>query len=61
MKTKLLIVEDEPGLVLTLSDRLSSEGYVIQTAKDGNTGLNLAVNQSFDLHKTEDELYIEKI
>ncbi len=49
MKTKILIVEDEPGLVLTLSDRLTSEGYGIQTAQDGNTGLDLAVNESFDL------------
>lgn len=49
MKTKILIVEDEPGLILTLTDRLTSEGYVIRIAENGNTGLKLATNESFDL------------
>ena len=31
---RLLLVEDEPGLQLTLSDRLMSEGYEVETAGD---------------------------
>ena len=27
MKKRVLLVEDEPGLVMTLTDRLSEEGY----------------------------------
>jgi two-component system alkaline phosphatase synthesis response regulator PhoP len=42
-------VEDEPGLVLTLSDLLRAEGYTVESAIDGPTGLARAVNESFDL------------
>ena len=35
----IILVEDEPGLVLTLSDLLSSEGYEVDTASDGPSGL----------------------
>lgn len=49
MKPKILLVEDEPGLVLTLTDRLSSEGYALETATDGETGFERAVSESFDL------------
>ncbi len=46
---RLLLVEDEPGLQLTLSDRLISEGYQVDTAGDGDTGLALATSGGFDL------------
>ena len=36
---RILLVEDEPSLVLTLSDRLLSEGYRVETAGDGNEAL----------------------
>lgn len=36
---RLLLVEDEPGLRLTLTDRLRSEGYDVHTAVDGEEGL----------------------
>ncbi len=39
---RVLIVEDEAGLRLTLSDRLASEGYVVETAPDGEAGLERA-------------------
>jgi len=42
-------VEDEPGLQLTLSDRLRREGYVVDTAGDGQTGLDKAATGEFDL------------
>ncbi len=47
--TEVLIVEDEPGLVLTMSDRLRSEGYSVSTAMDGESGLQAASTGSFDL------------
>jgi two-component system alkaline phosphatase synthesis response regulator PhoP len=35
-------------LVLTLSDRLTSEGYQIESARDGESGLERASNEAFD-------------
>ncbi len=46
---RVLLVEDEPGLQLTLSDRLMSEGYEVETAGDGDTGLALGTSGAFDL------------
>jgi two-component system alkaline phosphatase synthesis response regulator PhoP len=46
---KILLVEDEPGLVLTLTDRLVSEGYTVEAATDGETALEIAGEGSFDL------------
>jgi two-component system alkaline phosphatase synthesis response regulator PhoP len=45
---RILFVEDEPGLVMTLTDRLRSEGYAVETAGDGEAGLALAASESFD-------------
>ena len=49
MKKRLLLIEDEPGLVLTLTDRLTSEGYRVETALDGEAGLARAAGEPFDL------------
>src|SRR5476651_1071412 len=46
---RVLLVEDEPGLRLTLSDRLVSEGYTVETASDGESGLASASGGGFDL------------
>jgi two-component system, OmpR family, alkaline phosphatase synthesis response regulator PhoP len=46
---RILLVEDEPSLVLTLTDRLLSEGYEVESAGDGQTGLSLALEGGFDL------------
>jgi DNA-binding response OmpR family regulator len=46
---RLLLVEDEPGLVLTLTDRLSREGYAVEAAADGESGLARASSSPFDL------------
>ena len=46
---RLLLVEDEPGLVLTLTDRLVREGYAIESSTDGESGLERAVAEGFDL------------
>jgi DNA-binding response OmpR family regulator len=47
--TRILLVEDEPSLVLTLTDRLVSEGYRVETAGDGNSALARAEETPFDL------------
>jgi two-component system, OmpR family, alkaline phosphatase synthesis response regulator PhoP len=46
---RVLLVEDEPSLVLTVVDRLVSEGYRVETARDGEEGLSRALRESFDL------------
>ncbi len=46
---RLLLVEDEPALVLGLSDRLRAEGYEIEVALDGLRGLELAASGGHDL------------
>ena len=46
---RILLVEDEPGLVMTLTDRLQREGYAIETATDGESGLQRATREPFDL------------
>jgi DNA-binding response OmpR family regulator len=46
---RILIVEDEPALVLTLSDRLRAEGYEVEAADTGDLGLRRAREGSFDL------------
>lgn len=49
MTKRLLLIEDEPGLVLTLTDRLTSEGYHVEAATDGTVGLARATSEPFDL------------
>ena len=46
---RLLLVEDEPGLQLALSDRLTSEGYRVETAADGETAVVRATGEAFDI------------
>jgi len=49
MNESILIVEDEQALRTTLSDRLRAEGYVVDTAEDGQEGANKAMSLPFDL------------
>ena len=46
---RILLVEDEIGIRVTLADRLRSEGYEVETAEDGEQGLELARQGGFDL------------
>jgi two-component system, OmpR family, alkaline phosphatase synthesis response regulator PhoP len=46
---RILLIEDEPGLVLTLADRLGREGYSVETAQDGMIGLERALQEPFEL------------
>lgn len=48
MSKRILLVEDEPGLVLTLTDRLTVENYSVTSARDGELGLKRATEESFD-------------
>lgn len=49
MSGRILIVEDEPALVMTLTDRLRSEGYEVEAAETGDLGARRARDGSFDL------------
>lgn len=49
MSGRILIVEDEPALVLTLSDRLRAEGYEVEAVETGDAGAQRARQGGFDL------------
>jgi two-component system alkaline phosphatase synthesis response regulator PhoP len=49
MNSRILLVEDEPGIVLTLSDLLEAEGYTVETANEGLSGVAKATSEQFDL------------
>jgi two-component system alkaline phosphatase synthesis response regulator PhoP len=49
MNERILLVEDEEALRITLTDRLAAEQYVVDTAADGIEGSDKASNQPFDL------------
>jgi two-component system alkaline phosphatase synthesis response regulator PhoP len=49
MTSRILLVEDEPGVRLTVEDRLKSEGYSVECAVDGDEGSKRATNEPFDL------------
>jgi DNA-binding response OmpR family regulator len=49
MPKKILIVEDEPGILLSLKDELESEGYSVIEADNGEKGLSLAQQKKPDL------------
>jgi len=46
---KILIVEDEPNMRLGLKDNLEFEGYEVDTAEDGEAGLNKIINNDYSL------------
>ena len=49
MPKKILIIEDDPGILLSLKDEFESEGYTVSTAEDGEKGLKFAKQQKPDL------------
>lgn len=49
MNPRVLLVEDEPSVSLTVSDLLAEEGYDVETAADGPTGLKRAAGEAFDV------------
>jgi two-component system alkaline phosphatase synthesis response regulator PhoP len=46
---RVLLVEDEPGLQLVLTDRLVAEGYRVEAAADGHTAVQRATGEPFDI------------
>jgi two-component system alkaline phosphatase synthesis response regulator PhoP len=49
MNGKILVVEDEEVIRMTLGDRLESEGYAVEFAHDGEEGFQKASRNSYDL------------
>lgn len=47
--TRILVVEDEPGIALGLEDDLRLEGYAVEVAGDGVTASRLARESAYDL------------
>src|SRR5690554_2218555 len=46
---KILVVEDEPGIADFLKQGLEEEGYVVDVAEDGTSGLQWAISGDYDL------------
>ncbi len=53
MKTKLLIIEDEKITRISLSDILTTEGYEVFSADDGEEGLNIFRTENPDIVITD--------
>ena len=49
MKKKILIVEDDLNIQALEKDYLESNSFVVETAADGKTGLEMALNEDYDL------------
>ncbi|MEQ1472438.1 MAG: response regulator transcription factor [Candidatus Acidiferrum sp.] len=49
MNLPILLIEDEPGLVMTISDLLAAEGYQVESVADGESGLSRATREKFAL------------
>ena len=47
--SRILVIEDNVDLAFGLRNNLEIEGYAVQLAHDGRTGLTLALEQAFDL------------
>jgi len=41
---RILIVEDEPGIISFIKEGLKEEGFAVDTASDGNKGLEMALD-----------------
>lgn len=46
---KVLVVEDEPGVARFIQQGLTEEGYVVDVARDGQEGLDLALAIAYDV------------
>jgi two-component system alkaline phosphatase synthesis response regulator PhoP len=49
MSARILIVEDEPGILVVVSDLLRAAGHAVETARDGVAGMRRASEEPFDL------------
>jgi nitrogen regulation protein NR(I) len=48
-KPRILLIEDDSGIVVTLTRLLNEEGYEIATENRGDTGLHRAKSENFDM------------
>jgi len=49
MSSRILLLEPKPGFVPRLPDMLTAEGYAVESANDGPSGLSRALHERFDL------------
>jgi DNA-binding response OmpR family regulator len=49
MNKKILVVEDDPGIQLSLKDEFESEGYQVLASNDGENGLKMIMEKKPDL------------
>jgi len=49
MSKHILVIEDDPGIQLSVKDELESEGYAVSTADDGERGMELVRTEHPDL------------
>jgi DNA-binding NtrC family response regulator len=49
MKTRILLIEDDPGITITLERLLAGEGYEVVVEKRGDAGLARARTEAFDV------------
>jgi two-component system alkaline phosphatase synthesis response regulator PhoP len=47
--SRVLLIEDELGLVMTLQDRLLDENYEVESAGNGEEGFQKAISDDFDV------------
>jgi two-component system, OmpR family, alkaline phosphatase synthesis response regulator PhoP len=45
----ILLIEDEPGLVMTITDLLTADGHRVESVSDGDAGLARATQEKFSL------------
>src|SRR5689334_17315312 len=46
---RILLIEDEIGIARLIREGLEEAGYTVDTARDGNTGLEMAREQTYHL------------
>jgi CheY-like chemotaxis protein len=49
MKTRILLIEDDPGITITLQRLLGGEGHEVVVEKRGDSGLARAKAETFDV------------
>ena len=51
--SKILIVDDEPRILLLLQSLLKANGYVVETARDGSAALDIVRKGGIDIAITD--------
>lgn len=48
-ESRILLIEDEPGMVITIRDRLVGEGYQVSVKENGKAGFEEALKGNSDI------------